>query len=438
MSNSYSVDLNNLFKEIGKLSQSSSSTGSSSTNSTHFVNTIFGVAQDGGNIVNGSVEQKSQAIQGLVNKALSLVEMLTNQESKAAKKEVENENKKTESLRQQSEQTKVKMEGEFSEIASSIDEQSSIVTEATEEIGNIQKSVEKKQKEIQDIVEQIEAKQKELKAEKKDPQKQAALLGEIQGLAAQITTVGTTIQDDQKNLENLTTAVDNTLENINTSTQKMEVVQQDGVAKIQQFTAEATQNTAEVTQTGVQGTTNKVTGAAAETAANAASSNLFTGASVAPKLRKVAMDQNQAGDTRLSSIATNIGRIAQGVGNLSGAVQIIEQFRTSIGNSLNGYAELVGSWGTSVEPLVTSIGSFETVTEGVNQLNETVNTDLGSIGYTVGDDGSIEKSETTPAPSQTAPQKTEATTSQPQKTSETSNKELLTPKFETKVLKFGL
>ena len=436
MSNSYSVDLNNLFKEIGKLSQSSSS-GNSSTTSTQFVNTIWGVAQDGGNIVNGSAEQKSQAIQGLVKKAFSLVEMLTNQEAKTAKKEVDNENKKTEDLRQKSEQTKVEMEGEFSEIVSSIDDQSGIVTEATEEIGNIQKSVEEKQKEIQDIVEQIEAKQKELATEK-DPQKQAVLLGEIQGLATQITNVGTTIQDDKKNLDNLTTAVDNTLENINTSTQKMEVVQQDGVAKIQQFTAEAKQNTAEVAQTGVQGTTNKVTGAAAEKAANAASSNIFTGASVAPKLQKVAMDQNQACDTRLSSIATNIGRIAQGVGSLSGATQIIEQFRTSIGKSLDDYATLVGSWGTSVEPIVTSIGSFETVTEGVNQLNETVNTDLGSIGYTLGDDGSIEKSETTSAPSQTAPQKTEVTTSQLQKTSETSNKELLTPKFETKVLKFGI
>ena len=436
MSNSYSVDLNNLFKEIGKLSQSSSS-GNSSTTSTQFVNTIWGVAQDGGNIVNGSPEQKSQAIKDLVTKASFLIQMLTNQEAKTAKKEVDNENKKTEDLRQKSEQTKVKMEGEFSEIASSIDDQSGIVTEASKEIGNIQKSVEKKQKEIQNIVKQIEAKQKKLATEK-DPQKQAALLGEIQGLATQITNVGTTIQDDQKNLDNLTTAVDNTLKNINTSTQKMEVVQQDGVAKIQQFTAEATQNTAEVAQTGVQGTTNKVTEAAAQKAVNAASSNIFTCASVAPKLQKVAMDQKQAGDTRLSSIATNIGRIAQGVGSLSGATQIIEQFRTSIGKSLDDYATLVGSWGTSVKPIVTSIGSFKTVTEGVNQLNETVNTDLGSIGYTLGDDGSIEKSETTSASSQTAPKKQEATTSQSQKTSETSKKELLTPKFETKVLKFGI
>lgn len=427
--------LNKTMGQIESLNASSGSNVSSSDN--NFAGSIWNIVQNGQAVASGDDQQKAQAIQGLVKNALSLIEMFTNQEAKTAKKEVDNENKKTEALRQKSEQTKIKMEGDFSEIASSIDDQSDIVTEATEEIGNIQKSVEEKQKEIQDIVEQIEAKQKELAAEN-DPQKQAALLGEIQGLAAQITTVGTTIQDDQKNLENLTTAVDNTLENINASTQKMEVVQQDGVAKIQQFTAEATQNATEVAQTGVQATKNKVTAAAAETAAKAANSNIFTGASVAPKLQKVAMDQNQAGDTRLSSIATNIERIAQGVGNLSGAVQIIEQFRTSIGNSLNGYAELVGSWGTSVEPLVTSIGSFETVTEGVNQLNETVNTDLGSIGYTVGDDGSVEKSETTSAPSQTAPQKTEATTSQPQKTSETSNKELLTPKFETKVLKFGL
>ena len=160
----------------------------------------------------------------------------------------------------------------------------------------------------------------------------------------------------------------------------MTVVEQDGIGQIQQLGQQAAEVTTEVTQTGVTGGTNKATGIAAEKAANAASSNVFTGTSVAPKLYQLAQDQSAAGNTRISSIAGNINRIAQGIGGLNNATQIIGNFQNTIGAAVDNYATAYGSWNTAVEPVITSIGSFTTIAEGVEELNEAVETDLKSTG----------------------------------------------------------
>ena len=361
MSGNNISELNNLFAQINQVS-------GGQIGSQTFAN---------GSMSFNDVAWFSNAVQGLVKKALSLFEKFANQEAKAAQKEVNNQTKKANDIQKKSEEVGVKLEGNFTDIASSIEEQSSIVANAVEQIQETQKSLEEKQKQIEELVKQIEEKQKSL--EGKTPEEQAVILGEIQGLASQISDIGITIQEDET-LQNLTAAVENTSKSIDEATEQMTVVEQDGIGQIQQLGQQAAEVTTEVTQTGVTGGTNKATGIAAEKAANAASSNVFTGTSVAPKLYQLAQDQSAAGNTRISSIAGNINRIAQGIGGLNNATQIIGNFQNTIGAAVDNYATAYGSWNTAVEPVITSIGSFTTIAEGVEELNEAVETDLKSTG----------------------------------------------------------
>lgn len=378
MSGNNISELNNLFAQINQISGDKIGTqkfadGSMSFNDVAwFSNAVQGLGSD------STPEQKAANIQGLVKKALSIFEKFANSEAKAAQKEVKNETKKSEELLKKSQEVGVALEGKFTDIASSIEEQTSIVEDASKLIKETQKSLEEKQKQIEELAKQIEEKQKSL--EGKTPKEQAVILGEIQGLAAAIANIGISIQEDNENLQNLTTTVENTSKNIDDAAQQMTVIEQDGAAQIQQLGQQAGAITAEVSQTGVTGGTNKVTGIAAEKAANAASSNVFTGASVAPKLHQLAQDQGAAGNTRISSIAGNINRIAQGIGGLNNAAQIISNFQNSIGGAVDNYAAAYGSWNTAVEPVITSIGSLTAITEGVEELNEAVETDLASVG----------------------------------------------------------
>lgn len=427
MSNELS-ELNNLYAQLNQISggQVGSQTfakGSVSFNDVAwFSNAVQGLDSD------SSPEQKASTIQGLVQKALSLFDKLASREAKAAQQEVKNETKKTEELLKKSQELGMTLEGKFSDISSSIDSQTEIVTDAVKLIDETKKSLEEKQKEIEAIVAQIEAKQKEL-ATASTPEKQAAKLAEIQGFAQQIADIGISIEADNENLKNLSAAVEDTNKEIETATQNMTVVEQDGAGQIQQLAQEAGRNTTEVTTTNVTGGTNQATSAAAEAAANAASTNIFTGTSVAPKLQQVAQDQGSAANIRLSSIASNINKIAQGIGSLNNATNIISSFQNSIGSSLDNYATQIGSWNTAIEPVITSIGSFANIAEGATELDQAVKTDLGSLGFEVNENGELKETQT----SNNNAQNDDTNDAQGNK-----QQELETPKFDIKKLSFGL
>lgn len=415
--------LNNLYAQINQVSgntlgSSSFGQGMASYNDiAWFGNAISNLGSE-----DASAEQKAATVNQLVQKAVSLFDKLMNKEAKVAQEEVKQQTKKTEDLLKKSQNLNMKLDGELSDISSSIEDQTAIVTEATETIAETQKSLEEKQEQIQEVVKKIEAEQAKLASEK-DPQKQAEILATIQGLASEIATIGVSISEENEQLQNLTTAVEDSTKDIENATEKMSVVEQDGIAQVQQLTQEEVQTVSEVTKTSVTGATNEATGAAAEAAAEAASSNIFSGTSVAPKLYRLAQDQNSAGATRLSSIAGNINRISQGIGSLTNNTQIIASFQTSIGSAIDNYATQFGSWNTAAEPVITSLGSFAGIAEGVEELNESVETDLGSIGYEVNEKGEAEKTEDKDSKENTSEK----------------DVELLTPNFDiNKLNQFGI
>ena len=157
------------------------------------------------------------------------------------------------------------------------------------------------------------------------------------------------------------------------------VVEQNGEAQIQQLSKDASQAVGDVAKTGQEGTINEVTAVEAEASAQAAGSNVVSGATIAPKLYRIANDQQQAGNTRLSGIQGNINQLAQGIGNLSNSKSIVRDFKYSIGNSLGNYGKAIGAWDTSIQPVIQSIGSIAVVGTALEDLDNAVETDLTTL-----------------------------------------------------------
>lgn len=393
MSFNVNTELNNLFSTLGKLnvaSFGSSSNGSLTTSD--YINSVFTAGGSVAALAQAETsEQKAQIVDQLVKQALSIFTKLVANEAQKAKSEVKKQDTKTSKLVEESREVGVKLEGDFKEVADSVEAQNKIVADATKLIEKTQKSIEKKQEEIAKIVDKIEEERSKL--EGKTPEQKAEILATIQGLAGEIASIGATIEVDNEQLQSLTEVVSDATSNIETATEKMTVIEEDGAAQIAQLSQDATQSGVEVAQTATEGVINETTGAALQTAASTASSNLITGTTIAPKLYQSANDQNKAGLTRLSSVQTNINRIAQGIGGLTNATQIAAQFKTSIGSALGDFAGAIGSWETAVAPVITGLGSFADVAVAAEELNEAAEADLETLGFDVNEKGKVEKVE---------------------------------------------
>lgn len=386
-------ELNNLFAKLNQVSGNGSgssdfSKGFQSYNDiAWFANAITTASTE-----EATPEQKASAIQGMVQKALNIFEKIMGNEAQSAKKETNKETKATQALLEKSKNLEAELNGSLTEIQTNIESQTEIITEAQKLLIETQEAIKEKQEQIEVIVKQIEAKQQEL-ASAETPEEKAAILAEIQGFAVSIAEIGATIEVDAENIANLTQAVDDTVVDIEESTQKLAETEQTGIQELGQQAAEAAQLSGEVAETGTKGATNKVTGEAAEKAAEAASTNIFSGASIAPKLYMTANDQKQASSTRLASIAGNINKLAQGIGGLSNATDVLAGFQHSIGGALSNYAELFGQWDAQLQPAIVSLGSFDLLAQGLDELNTAVDTDLDNLGFEVDESGEVQKTE---------------------------------------------
>lgn len=354
-----------------------------------------------GNLLNGSTsaeysstgsngDQTASMIKNTINTVMSLLDKLTNQEAKAAQKEVQNNKKAADELKKEQEKAKAELNQNISNIEAQISTEKDTVINSTESLTDVNKQLADKQAELNEIVKQIEEEQKRLSSAN-TPEEKAAILGNIQGLSAQISELVGGLSDLQEQVASLSQAVETSVTNIETAKGNAVTIQQDGQMQITQLVQEGANLVTQNTSTQVKGVTNTATGKAVETAAEAASSNMFS-AGAAAKLYRTANDQNMAGQTRTSGSLANLQTVLQGIGGLQDNLSLLTNFETAIGGALNEFSGAVGSWNTSVEPVITSIGSFEAVKTGNEELNAAVTSDLGSLGYTaeIDEDGNVQ------------------------------------------------
>lgn len=345
-------------------------------------NSAFDVAGNLEQIDSGSAEQKASGIQNLINKALSLVEKITNQESQVARKEVKTNSENTQKLNSKSENAKAEITRDFNGIASGISEEEGVIKAANEEIAKAQEEIAKKQKEIEEKVNQINDAQKALagttnKTEQKD------LLDKISRLSGEIAQSVESIATIQQIVEDASAEVADSVSYIESLKGNAVEIQENGETKIQQLSQEAAKNVQANTQTQTKAVINQATGEGAKNAAQVAATNVLTGTSVAPKLYRVAIDQELAGTTRNAGAAANLTHLLQGIGKINDNASLLQSFNTSIGSALNSYKDYVGEWNKRIPDVITSLGSFDGE-NGINSQLETLNTAIKTDNQTLG------------------------------------------------------
>lgn len=370
----------------GLLGQLQGATGS---NTTEYINSCFDFTNSVGQMTSDDEQQKAAGIQNIINNIMSLVNKLVSNEAQSANQEVKRNSKAAAELQKKQAQAEAELNTEITNLQGNIEAQTGVVKTATETINETSKEIQKKQEEINEIIQQIQAKQQELSSAK-TPEEKAQILTQIQGLSAQISSTTAEVVELQTIVADASSQVGAAVETIETAKGNAVEIQENGQMVITEIAEEGAQLIQANAQSNAKGVKNEVTGEAAQIAAEGASSNILTAGSAA-KLYQTAFDQKSAGTTRTTGAINNLRSVMQGIGALNNNTQLLATFETAIGSALSEFTGYTGDWNTALEPVITGFGSFEALNESSELLQESVQTDLSSLGYTVNKDGKTEK-----------------------------------------------
>lgn len=379
--NTYLNQAQSLLGQLGSL-------GGVSGNASSYVNSIFNGINSVEQIASDDDSQKAAGIQNLINSVMSVIDKLISNEAQAAKRDVKNNSKRAAEIEKEQKAAEAELKNQISEISNEVKGQSDIVVSASNLLKKTSEELQAKQVQINEIIKQIQEKQEEL-ASAKTAKERASLLNEIQGLSNSIVKITSAMADIQATVEDESSKVEAAVTQIETAKGNAVEIQQDGQMKITEIAQDGAAEIQNNVQSNATGVSNEVTGASAQAAAEAASSNYLT-ASTAPKLYRVANDQNTAGSTRIGGAVQNLRTVMQGIGGLSNNTEILAHFETSIGSKLNEFSGYVGAWNSALEPVITSIGSFvgEAGVQATNEvLQKAVKTDLETVTNTESNDG---------------------------------------------------
>lgn len=366
--NMYLQQAQGLFSQMG-----STMGGDTST----YINCIFDCGSNIQGLTSDDDQQKASAIKGIMNNVMSLIQKLASNEAQAARSEVKRNEEEVKKQNKAIEDQRKELNQQIGQLGGEITAQTGIVDGAVKEITDTQKAIQEKQEKINEIIKEIQAKQNEL-AGTTDPTKQAEILSEIQGLSGQITTVTSSISDLSSTVEAASTKVEDAASTIEDAKGNVIELQEQGSAAINENAKKSAQLTQTEIKTNTTGLVNEVTGESLQVAAEGASSNIIT-AGTAPELYRKANDQKLAGSERTRGAITTLQTIMQGIGGLNDNASILANFNNSVGSALNAFDSAIGIWNQNLEPTVTSLGSFKTITEENQTLDTTVKEDLKTL-----------------------------------------------------------
>ena len=357
--------------------------GGTSVVGSSYLNSIWGAGQNIYTLAdqNTSSDQKANAMQGLLDKALSLIMSLAKNEAQKASKEVQEGAKKAEETEDKIKKQRTELSKNIDEINGEIEAENNNVQCAVETANDANEELKAKQEEITEKIKQIQALQAELATET-NPQKQADLLGYISNLSSQITSIITSISEIKETLKSCSEEVETAVKNIETARGNSVQLQENGSLQIQELVNEEATQVNDATRMGTEDAAKHyaIKTSAEALATESAVTSVFTfgvTTEVTEQATEVAIDQGIAANTKKIGGIANLRTLLQGIGGLQDNTQLLTQFKNSIGSSLESFNGLVGNWNSAIEPVITSIGSIESVS--MTELNSAVATDLKTV-----------------------------------------------------------
>ncbi len=312
--------------------------------------------------------QKVSTITNMAQKVLSIFsDLSTNDEAKAAKDVTKND-KSIDENGKKIEETYSALNDRLQEILEKCDGNKGLIDNALktiEELGGDKGKIKEKQEELDKQLEIIE----ENKAKLNDPncEDKKSALAAILGAVGQINTLVQSVQEYQSQIEEQTQVVNNAVQEVQQDAEAMQGIIAEGVEDAQTLTQNVSEKTMETAVEQANGIQKTTLGTAQISAGTAAEANPFTAATGA---RLIASGTSKVGGGKDLMIGAINGfkELAQNSANINSGLENFVNFAQGIGQYSSGIVDLAGAYNSTVEPMITSIGSWEAVSEANQQL----------------------------------------------------------------------
>ena len=396
-------------------------------------NLLNGSANNIATIVEGSDQQKANAIQDIMSDLMDLFSSLGTGASSKARKEVKTNDKKIEENKKTAEETSRKVNEKVQEILNNCETSSANIAEALaliEELGGDKGQIAELKAKVNEQVDIIEANKEILTSSDKSSEEKKNALVNILNASKAISELTEVVDGLKEQIEAQNAIVeDNSAKIAELTTNSAEVIS-DGVNKMQESLVNAGVLTQEQATLSIKSAKQTATGTAQE-ATGQAMTNFWATASQGAKYILSGNDKLSAGATLMQGATQGLSKLTGSIGEMGQYLTQFTEFGNGLGSFIEGAAQLIGQYDATVSPMIQSIGSWENVTAGLGELNSLVTTDLSNLGYEVDNEGNIEKANSNNNNGSNSDNNTQENSP--------ANVELETPKFDVQKLRtFGI
>ena len=353
--------------------------GASSTSGNDYLNSIWGLVQNGETAINGNDQQKAQAITNIVQNLMSMLTSLGTNENAKATKEVNNNDKNADKLAQNADKKANDIQAEIKTIVNDIATNSNSISDAIEKIkelggseDDIQAAKENLDKQVQIIEENLAIVNDGVSS----PEAKQNALALIKGASAEITNIVSKMniltEETQKQIQEQNAIVESSTNNIATLMEKSVTTISNGTVDLQSYIQQGVQQTVTNTTTATTGAANEVVGATATTSGTATSWVPIFGQTASSKLIQIGADQTAAGATRIGGSAKTLASLTQAIGKMGTDINSIVGTVSSIEGVGNSAIALVGNYQTKLDSIITATGSWSQVADANKDLTSAI------------------------------------------------------------------
>ena len=352
----------------------------------NYVNSIFGLIQEGETAVSGSESQKAQAVTDIVKNLLSMLTSLGTNENSKATKEVKQNDKKAGELAEEADEASQNTQARVNDIVASIADNTVTISQALEkiqELGGDKGQIAEVQEQLEKQLEIIEANKQILNDGVSSPEAKEAALQALLSAASAINGLVESISEVQNEIEVQNGIVETASSNVSGLIEESATQITNGIQTLQGYIQEGRVQTATNTTSNVTGSANKIVGAKATAMGSASNTVPLVGAAAGSKLIQIGADQTAAGATRIEGAVKNISALTKSIGEMGSDLNNIANFVNSVGEVGNNFTALVGQYGSELEPVITATGSWTAVADANAQFEEAIAEYQSKSGVTV-------------------------------------------------------
>ncbi len=388
MSTGFNTDIQSILtKAMSQLESIGGSTGSVGASSgSNYVNSVWGLVQEGQTAANGNDQQKAQAITNIVQNLMGMLMSLGSNENSKATKEVKQNETNATTLDKKADEASQNTQSKINEIVASIADNTTSISKAMEtiqELGGDKGQIAEAQAQLEEQLAIIEENKQILNDGVSSPEAKEAALQALLGAASAINGLVESIGEIQKEIEVQNGIVETSSNNVAGLIEESAAQISNGIQTLQGYVQEGGVQTVVNTTSSTTGAANETVGAEATAMGSAANSNIFTGASIGQKLIRIGSDQTAAGATRIQGSVKNLSALTKSIGEMGSDLSTIAGFVNSIGEVGNNFTALVGQYQAQLEPVITATGSWAAVAEANAQFEEAIEEYSSKTGMTL-------------------------------------------------------